>query len=511
MKKYFKLIILSVIAYSIFTCFSANMILASESDDLIQKALDSVRNGRFSKALKDLKTIIEQDPLSPEGYFFISLSYFIRLIYNSDNEQFLKEFEYYLIESISRGKAQIKSGNGSDETELFLGTSYLLESYYKALQKEYFGSAFSARKGKKILERALRRNPELFDAYFGLGIYNYYADRVPSIVKGLRFLLFLPGGDSEKGLSQLALSSSKAKYFNIESSLILAEIHAGKHERDYYEAYLELSKLVDAGQDLLLAWHAIARLEMKILNYYKASEILEGALREAEQNDSDSDVTRLMRLHLAQCYHYNFRSDQSLLQLEKLFEQSEGQSDSMVELSYDLAIHVFGIRNEMDLWEEWKDRFPKLSSQFTATMNLVIYSEEIRCNFQTYLKASQAAEEGDFETAFSLLENISLPCRENHRWILVKGEMKLKSGQAEEALDILMEILRSSSEVSEEVKAVAELRVGNCYDALGKRSSAKQYYERLSLRTSPAQKAAYFYLKSPFELHTYFPYRFQTE
>lgn len=506
MKNTLKFLIPCLILYSIITCFSTDTILASERDDLIQMALDSVRNGRFSKALKDFKIIIERDPHSPDGYFFISLSYFIRLIYNPDNEQFLKEFEQYLEKSIKRGKAKIKSGNGSDETKLFLGTSYLLESYYKAMQKEYFGSAFSARKGKRILERVLKDNPDLYDAYFGLGIYNYYADRVPSIVKGLRFLLFLPGGDSAKGLSQLTLSSSKAKYFNIESSLILAEIYSNKHERDYYAAYQELSKLIDAGQRFLLIQHVMARLEMKILNYYKASDILKRTLLQAEQNGSDSDVTRLLRLNLAQCYHHNYRFDQSFPLLEKLFEQCESMPDSMAELSYTLAVHAFGIMNEMDRWDEWKDRFPKMSSKFSDTIDEVIYSEASRCNFQTYLKASQAAEEGDFETAFLLLENISSPCQKNDLWILFKGEMRLKSGRAEEALDILMEILHKGSEVSEVIKAVTELRAGNCYDAMGKRSLAKQYYERLSMRISPARNAAYFYLKSPFDLHSYFPY-----
>lgn len=508
MKKYSLLLIICLISYSFIICFSTNIILASESTDLTQKSLDSLRNGRFSQAMEDFKNIIEQDPLSPEGYFFISLSYFIRLIYNPDNEQFLREFEDYLKESIN--KAKIKSGDADDETKLFLGTSYLLESYYKALQKEYFGSAFSARKGKKILERVLKENPELFDAYFGLGIYNYYADRVPSIVKGLRFLLFLPGGDSEKGLSQLALSSSKSKYFNIESSLILAEIYAGKHERDYYTAYQQLSKLTDGGQNFLLIWHAIARLEMKILNYYKATEILQRALIEAEKSGADADVTRLMRLHLAQCYYYNFRFDQSLIQLEKLFEQNEGHSDSIAEQSYDLATHVFGILDDMDLWEQWKDRFPKLFSQFGSTMKSVVYSEANRCNFQAYLNAAKASERGDFEAAFLVLEDVSPPCRENPRWILVKGETKLKSGQMKEALDILLRIIHSSSEVSKEVKTLAELRVGNCYDALGNRPLAMQYYERLTTRKSPAQKAAYFYLKSPFALSSFFPFRSET-
>ena len=46
-------------------------------------------------------------------------------------------------------------------------------------------------------------NPHLVYAQFGLGAYNYYADNVSLLVKGLRSLMFLPGGKTDKGLAHL--------------------------------------------------------------------------------------------------------------------------------------------------------------------------------------------------------------------------------------------------------------------------------------------------------------------
>ena len=45
--------------------------------------------------------------------------------------------------------------------------------------------------------------PGLDDAYFGIGLYKYYADVAPAAAKVLRFLLLLPGGDREEGLEQM--------------------------------------------------------------------------------------------------------------------------------------------------------------------------------------------------------------------------------------------------------------------------------------------------------------------
>ena len=39
--------------------------------------------------------------------------------------------------------------------------------------------------------------------YFGIGLYQYYADVAPSAAKMLRFLLMLPGGDKKEGLARM--------------------------------------------------------------------------------------------------------------------------------------------------------------------------------------------------------------------------------------------------------------------------------------------------------------------
>ena len=43
-----------------------------------------------------------------------------------------------------------------------------------------------------------RSTPTLEDAYFGIGMYKYYADVAPAAAKILRFLLLLPGGDRKR-------------------------------------------------------------------------------------------------------------------------------------------------------------------------------------------------------------------------------------------------------------------------------------------------------------------------
>ena len=59
------------------------------------------------------------------------------------------------------------------------------------------------------MERTLQLDPTLDDAYFGIGLYHYYADVVPAAAKILRFLLLLPGGDRVQGLSEMLQARQK--------------------------------------------------------------------------------------------------------------------------------------------------------------------------------------------------------------------------------------------------------------------------------------------------------------
>jgi len=85
---------------------------------------------------------------------------------------------------------------------------YLAGSYAPLVQARVFrGQRLSAaRDGKNIktsLERALALDPTLTDAYFGIGLYHYYAGVAPAALKMLRWLLLLPGGDREQGLREM--------------------------------------------------------------------------------------------------------------------------------------------------------------------------------------------------------------------------------------------------------------------------------------------------------------------
>lgn len=94
------------------------------------------------------------------------------------------------------------------ETWFYLSGAYGARVQWRALRREPFGAARDGKRIKDALERALALDPAMQDAYFGIGLYHYYADVAPAAVKMLRWLLLLPGGDRHRGLQEMLRARS---------------------------------------------------------------------------------------------------------------------------------------------------------------------------------------------------------------------------------------------------------------------------------------------------------------
>jgi tetratricopeptide (TPR) repeat protein len=89
------------------------------------------------------------------------------------------------------------------EAWFYLGGAYGARAQWRVLRGERVAAARDGKRIKDALEQALALQPGLQDAWFGIGLYHYYADVAPAAAKILRFLLLLPGGDKTAGLQEM--------------------------------------------------------------------------------------------------------------------------------------------------------------------------------------------------------------------------------------------------------------------------------------------------------------------
>ena len=102
-----------------------------------------------------------------------------------------------------------------------------------ALREQSLKSASEAKQLRADLLEAVAKDSRLApDAYLGLGAYNYYVDALSPLLKLVRFLLRIPGGDRKNGLEQLQTASQRAALVATEAQFELGRIHGiqeGRH------------------------------------------------------------------------------------------------------------------------------------------------------------------------------------------------------------------------------------------------------------------------------------------
>ncbi len=111
------------------------------------------------------------------------------------------------------------------EAWFYLGGAYGVRLQWRGLRGSLLAAARDGKRVKDALERAVALDPQLNDAYFGIGLYHYYADIMPSVLKVLRWLLLLPGGDREEGLAEMLRTRDRGEVMVGEADFQLHQIY----------------------------------------------------------------------------------------------------------------------------------------------------------------------------------------------------------------------------------------------------------------------------------------------
>lgn len=111
------------------------------------------------------------------------------------------------------------------EAWFYLGGAIGARAQWRVLRGQTVAAARDGKRIKSSLERALMLDPGLQDAYFGIGLYHYYADVAPTFAKMLRWLLLLPGGDRERGLQEMLRARNGGQLLRSEADYQLHQIY----------------------------------------------------------------------------------------------------------------------------------------------------------------------------------------------------------------------------------------------------------------------------------------------
>ncbi|HNW44460.1 MAG TPA: hypothetical protein PKI19_08140 [Elusimicrobiales bacterium] len=199
--------------------------LPDELRTLSKKGLDAIYAVDLDEANKQFSLALEKYPEHPFPTFGIAMAKWAHLEYLEDESDPKLEKEYSALtdKAVDVGNAWIKKHPGDANAYLALGGIYGLRARLAVQQRRWFKAYFDGKKGISNTRMAARIDPELYDAYLGLGMYEYYAGTLPGVVKFLAKLVMR--GDAQKGLDLLNLCREKGYFNALGAKLLLIEIY----------------------------------------------------------------------------------------------------------------------------------------------------------------------------------------------------------------------------------------------------------------------------------------------
>lgn len=214
--------------------------LTPESDALILKGLDRLYALDLNAAEKDFRDVMVKEPEEPAGPFFLAGLYWVQFTQSFDvlegGGELEDQFMFYTDEAAKRAQARLKKNPDDAEAYFFLGGVWGYRGRWKVLQRHWLKAARLGIKGYKYLQKAVKLDPGLADAYLGLGIYDYYAETLPTVIRILKNLI-IPG-DKARGLRYILETTQNGHYSKTEAKLFLIGIY--QTEEKQFEKALDL-------------------------------------------------------------------------------------------------------------------------------------------------------------------------------------------------------------------------------------------------------------------------------
>ena len=222
------------------------------------------------------------------------------------------------------------------EAWFYLGGAYAARVQWRVLRGEKVSAARDGKHILRALERAIELDPALDDAYFGIGMYKYYADVAPAAARMLRFLLLLPGGDREVGLEQMLRARARGKLLQGEADYQLSIIYLW-YEQETARAVHLLEALRKQYPGNPLFPSQIARIQDAYLHDATASlATWRSLLASAREQRSNAPVLAeaQARLEIARLMDALYQTDHAIEHLEAIVALKPGAPYSVLPLAY---------------------------------------------------------------------------------------------------------------------------------------------------------------------------------
>jgi tetratricopeptide (TPR) repeat protein len=215
-------IILKIFLLIVFFFFgTANAQDFQKVHELIIQGQEDIFNVDFDAAALKFRQAKELAPKDLRGPFFESTLYFWKSMLTRNKDDY-KTYMSMADRIIDQCEELLDKNENDLDARFYLGWTHAIRGvivYF--VDRNVFKAGYDLKDANKQLTYIIERDKNYYDAYMGLGLYNYSISMIPRKYQTLTNLLGFEG-NKETGKNQLTLAAEKGIYTNYEAKLYMA-------------------------------------------------------------------------------------------------------------------------------------------------------------------------------------------------------------------------------------------------------------------------------------------------
>lgn len=218
----------------------ADAALSPDTEKYLKEGLARLYDLDYVRARASFRRVVELEPDNPFGYLFEAGA----IWWQASNEYGLFQDTPTLqglfeqdIEAAIRKADPLTDSRQKDlraDGHFVMGMALGTRGQWTLMRGHWVKAYFDGKKGVKHLKKCLKYDAEYFDAYLGLGVYDYEAARFGGMLKFAGSLVGVRG-DEARGIERMKLAMEKGRYGSRQAAQFLATIYI-TDRHDYKQA-----------------------------------------------------------------------------------------------------------------------------------------------------------------------------------------------------------------------------------------------------------------------------------
>jgi tetratricopeptide (TPR) repeat protein len=299
------------------------------------RVYDYILDAQFDQADAELQRACGPAPREACDVLDATVTWW-RIQLDPGNRELDEDFSASIEKAIASTEAWADREPDNAEAHFYVGAAYAARVQFRVLRDEKLAAARDGKRIKQALERAITLDPDLDDAYFGVGMYQYYADVAPASAKVLRFLLMLPGGNRTEGLARMLRARAHGRLLQGEADYQLQIIYLWyEHRIDQAIALLESLRDRYPGNPLFVA--QLAEVQDTYRHDIGASlETWRSLLAAAREQRVSEPALAEIQARMGIAHHLNtlYQTDHALEQLHEVIDARPARPHGALAAAY---------------------------------------------------------------------------------------------------------------------------------------------------------------------------------